>query len=198
MKARTKNIYCLEIGDWFGSLKKKTSVEPILQLLKESPLEVQYIHRDVATEEELHYYLRKWTQTRYRDYPILYLAFHGSPGCIHLSKADGHGKTITTDDLFALLNGRCHRRLIHFGACKVLDINGHTVNRYLNESGAVGISGYAHNVDWVLSSIFELYYLAALQDNQFTKSGMRAVEDRLHKRAGRLTKELRFKMRVKR
>jgi hypothetical protein len=196
MKARAKGIYCLEIGEWYGSLKDKNSVEPVLQLLHDSPDRVPYIHRDVATEEELQYYLRKWVQSRHVAYPILYLAFHGSPGCIHVAKANGRTKEIPTDALFAQLAGKCHKRVIHFGACKVLDIHGHTVRKYLNQSGAVAISGYASNIDWVLSTIFDLYYLAALQENQFTKSGMHAVEARLHQRAYRLTRQLRFRMRV--
>jgi len=84
-----KGIYCLEIGEWFGTLKKKIAVEPLLELLKESPLEVPYIHGDVSTYDELCYYLRKWIQIKYDDYPILYLAFHGVPGGITISSESG-------------------------------------------------------------------------------------------------------------
>jgi len=187
----------LEIGDWYGSLKKITSVKANLKLLNESPLEVPYIYRDIATKEELFYYIKKWTQARHRDYPILYLAFHGSSGCIHLFKDNGHDTTMTIDDLFDLLKGKCHGRAIHFGSCESMDLNGHTVNKYLKSSGAVSISGYAADVDWVLSSVFEMYYLSELQHNQFTKSGMQSVYERLHKRAGYFAKELKFKMWIK-
>ncbi len=197
MIKRPKGIYCLEIGEWYGSLKKKTSVEAVLKLLKESPLEVPYIHRDIATKEELFYYIQKWTQARHKGYPILYLAFHGSPGCIYLFKENGRETNITTDDLFKQLKGKCRRRVIHFGSCESLDMNGHKVNKYLKSSGAVGISGYTAEVDWVVSSVFEMYYLSELQQNQFTKSGMQAVYERLHKRAGYFTKELNFTMRIK-
>lgn len=197
MRKRPKGIYCLEIGEWYGTLKKKTSVESLLQLLRESPLEVPYIHRDIATEDELTYYIQKWTQSSYGDYPILYLAFHGSPGCIYINSTKGREKEIKTDDFFKLLKGKCHKRIIHFGSCKVLDINGHTAKKYLDASGAVAISGYTSDVDWVLSSVFEMYYLSELQDNKFTKSGMQAVDKRLRKRAAALTKELKFKLKIK-
>jgi len=59
MNKGKKGIYCLEVGEWFDSLKEKTSVEPVLTLLHDSLLSVPYIHRDIATEAELHYYLRK-------------------------------------------------------------------------------------------------------------------------------------------
>ncbi len=187
----------MEIGDWYGSLKKTTSVKAVLKLLNESTLEVPYIYRDIATKEELYFYIKKWTQAKHSDYPILYLAFHGSSGCICLFKDNGRETTITTDDLFDLLKGKCHRRVIHFGSCKSLDMNGHTVNKYLKSSGAVSISGYVADVDWVLSSVFEMYYLFELQKNKFTKSGMQAVYKRLHKRAGFFTKKLKFTMKMK-
>ncbi len=197
MNKGKKGIYCLEVGEWFNSLKEKTSVEPVLTLLHDSLLSVPYIHRDIATGAELRYYLRKWTQSKHKDHPILYLAFHGSPGRIHLSKENGHSMTINTDELFALLKGKCHKRVIHFGACSVLDIHGHKVNRYLRESGAAAISGYANEVDWVPSSAFEMIYLAELQGNQFTKPGMRAVRGRVRKTAPHLAKTLGFRMRVR-
>lgn len=197
MKKGTKGVYCLEIGEWFGSMKKRHSVEPILQLLQQSPLQVPYIHRDIATEPELRFYMRKWAQGRHRDYPILYLAFHGSPGCIHLSKENGRALEVSTEDLFQLLSTRCQRRVIHFGACSVLNIHGHTANRYLRESGAVAISGYGVDVDWVNSSIFELLYLTELQRNAFTPAGLRAVRSRVARAAARLGKSLQFKIRIK-
>ncbi len=194
---KTKGIYCLEVGEWFNSLKKRSSVEPILQLLHESPLAVPYIHRDIATDTELRYYLRKWTQGRHKDYPILYLAFHGNPGCIQVRKENGKAFDYDTDDLFKLLEGKCHRRIIHFGSCSVLNIHGHTVNRYIQESGAASISGYADDVDWVTSSVFEMLYLSLLQHNQFTKPGLKAVRNKLNNMASRLCEDLKFKMRIK-
>ena len=168
----------MEIGEWFDTMKNKNSVEPILQLLHDSPLAVPFIHRDIATEVEFRYYIRKWTQSKQKDYPILYLAFHGSPGCIYLTKENGHSMAFYTDDLFALLQDKCHKRVIHFGACSVLDMHGHKVNKYLRDSCAVAISGYENDVDWVAASVFEMLYLAELQDNRFTRTGIKAVKSR--------------------
>lgn len=187
---KRKGIYCLETGEWFTTLKCKNSVEPVLQLLQDSPLSVPYIHRDIATKEELHYYIQKWTQAKHKDYPILYLAFHGSPGYIHLS---GRSKGLSTDDLFNELAGKCHKRVIHLGLCESLDKHGNTLNRYLRDSGAAAISGFAGEVDWVESTIFETLFFSELQKNQFTKPGLRAVRYRLMKTASVLNKSLRFK-----
>jgi hypothetical protein len=197
MKRGSKGVYCLEIGEWFGSMKKRHSVEPILQLLHQSPLQVPYIHRDIATEPELRFYLRKWIQCRHRGYPILYLAFHGSAGCIHLSKENGRSVQVNTDDIFGLLSDSCRGRIIHFGACSVLNIHGNTVNRYLRLSGAAAISGYGADVDWVNSTLFDLLYLSELQANQFTRPGLRAVRNRVALTASRLGKSLMFNIRIK-
>lgn len=191
MKRGKKGIYCLETGEWFTTLKCKNSVEPVLQLLQDSPLSVPYIHRDIATKEELLYYIRKWIQVKHKDYPILYLAFHGSPGYIHLS---GRSKGLSTDDLFNELTGKCHRRVIHFGSCKVLDLHGHTINKYLHHSGAAAISGFARDISWVESTIFDTLFFSELQENQFTKPGLCAVRNRLMKIASDLSKALQFKI----
>ena len=198
MSRLKKGIYCLEVGEWFGTLKKKHSVEPVLQLLRDSLLAVPYIHRDIATQVELLYYLKKWTQGRHRDYPILYLAFHGEPGRIKLCKQNGRGTDFDTEDLFAELQGKCHKRIIHFGACSVLDMHGHIVNRYLRDSDAAAISGYGGDVDWIDSSAFDMLYLAQLQSNQFTKAGIRAVRNRVMKLAPPLSNELKFRMVMRR
>jgi hypothetical protein len=198
MKRRRKGIYCLEVGEWFDNMKARTSVEPVLQLLRDSPSRVPYIHRDIATETELRFYLLKWLQGKHRDYPILYLGFHGSPGRIHLRKENGRTTEMDTDDLFAMLTGRCHRRLIHFGSCSVLDLHGHTVNRYLRDSGAIAISGFKHDVDWLESSIFELLYLGELQENEFTRSGVAAVNRRIRTKAAGFCQRLGFSVKIKR
>lgn len=192
-----KGIYCLEIGEWTSSLKEKTSVEPMLELLRQSPLRVPFIHRDIATEGELRFYLSKWVQGRHRAYPILYLAFHGSPGCIHLNMENGRPTTLSTDDLFCHLEGKCKGRIVHFGACSVLDVHGKTMNRYLAQSGATAISGFKSDIDWTQSAFLELLFLSELQHNQFVRSGIRAVERRVHATASKLGKSLRFRICIK-
>lgn len=197
MRKNRHGIYCLEVGEWFGSLTKKDSVAPVLQLLHDSPLSVPFIHRDIATDVEFRYYLAKWTQSRHNDYPILYLSFHGSPGCIHVFKENGKPAELSTDDLLSMLEGKCNRRLIHFGCCSVLNMHGHIINKYLRESGAVAVSGYSQDVDWIKSTVFEMLYLSELQTRPFTKASMTSIHNRMRKIASPLCKELGFRMVVK-
>lgn len=192
-----KGIFCLEIGEWFGTLKRKHTVEPVLEFLKRSPLRVRYIHRDVATRGELGFYLRKWTQARHADYPILYLAFHGRPGEILLADEGGKTGPVSVEDLSAFLAGGCHRRIIHFGACSVLNLKSRTVSRYVKKWNALAITGYACEVDWVFSSVFDALFLAVLQENPFTRAGMLTVAKRMRTIASTLNRELGFRVVVK-
>ncbi|MCX7829967.1 MAG: hypothetical protein N2445_02765 [Acidobacteria bacterium] len=191
---KSKGVFCLEISDWFGSMKKKNTVEPVLELLHHSPLEVPYIHRDVATKEELNFYLKKWTLAEYKCYPILFLAFHGAPGEIFLAQ---NNKVMSIDELLKILEGRCHRKIIHFGACSVFNLQGKILKRILTRFNALAISGYSAEVDWVTSSVFEMLFLAELQKNALTKSGVIAVKKRIKEIAPKLSKKLGFKMLVK-
>lgn len=195
--AKPKGIYCLEIGEWYDSLKHRTSVEPALQLLNGSPSKVPYIHRDIATEPELRYYLRKWWQSKHRNYPILYLAFHGEAGRILLKKENGLDSFMEIESLFELLEGRCHRRVIHFGSCSVLKLHGQKINSFLKQTGALAISGFTSNVDWIDSTVFDAIYLSELQENAFTRPGMKAVQNRLKRKAKQLWDDLGFHHKIR-
>jgi hypothetical protein len=192
--SRGKGIFCLEIGEWFGTLKRKHTVEPVLEFLKQSPLGVRFIHRDVATRGELGFYLRKWTQARHANYPILYLAFHGRPGEILLADECGRTGPVTVADLSPFLSGNCHRRIIHFGACSVLNLRSRKVREYVHDWNALAMTGYACEVDWVMSSVFDALFLAVLQDNPFTRSGVLAVAKRMKTIASTLNRELGFRV----
>lgn len=189
-----KGIFCLEISDWFGTMKKKNTVEPVLELLHHSPLEVPYIYRDVATIEELNFYLKKWTLAEYGKYPILFLAFHGAPGKIFLPQSN---KAVKIDELLNVLKGKCHRKIIHFGACRVFNLQTNFLKTVLSKFDALAISGYSAEVDWVTSTVFETLFLAELQKNAMTKSGVTAVKNRIKEFTPHLSKKLGFKMVIK-
>ncbi len=192
-----KGIFCLEIGEWYDSLRAKHTVEPILGLLEHSPLRVPYIHRDIATQGDLKFYLKKWIQAKHSNYPILYLAFHGRPGEIFLADDNGRSKPFSIQDLFSSLQGCCHKRIIHFGACSVLDLHGLTMNKYVRDLNALAISGYATDVDWVTSSVFDLLFLSELQKNQMTKAGVSAVQKRIKQISSALNHKLKFRVFIK-
>ena len=58
---KVRGIFCLET-DWSTQVRKSPSVEPMLELLKSSPLAIPFIHRNVVTLDALEYYTKKWAQ----------------------------------------------------------------------------------------------------------------------------------------
>ena len=191
MSSRSHNgIFCLE-GDWDDDLRIPTTMQPVFDLLAKSQNPpVPSIRRNVSTEDGLRYYLRKWIQRKYRDFPLLYLGFHGEPGGIYISGR----QAITLDWLEDCLHGNCHRRVIHFGSCSTMMEHGRRLNRFLSRTGALAVCGYRTDVDWMLTAAFEVILLSGFQLHGFTRAGMRAAQRRVVREAGNLARDLRFRM----
>jgi len=164
-----KGIFCLE-GLWQTDLRKASTVQPILAFLQQN-IGIPYIYRDCGTQEEFKFYLSKFSRARYRDYPILYLAFHGEPGKILISRKT----SLSLADIGELLGNQCKGRLVIIGSCSVLDINKRILKAFLKSTGAFAVCGYRNDVDWVRSTAFELLLLTELQDNMFDGRGVKSI-----------------------
>ncbi len=181
-----KHIFCLE-GLWDSNLKEQSSIEPAMELLaKVYPL--KFIHKDCATTQELEYYLSKWTQKKYKDYPILYLAFHGSENAIHLSNG-----SYTMDQISEILSGKCKNRIIIFSSCGTLGTGKKNISNFLKKTGALAVCGYKTDIDWVKSSVHDILIIEALQDNEYSLRGITAIANRLKKISAQF-KELEFQI----
>jgi len=190
--ARSKGVFCLE-GDWDKDLRYRATVGPVLELLDRSGFpSVPHIRRDIGTLAEFEYYLGKWTQRRYAAYPILYLGFHGGPGILKVG--DQRSGPVTLAWLEEQLGGACKGRVIHFGSCGTLATHGNRLRSFLQRTGALAICGYKQDVDWMLSAAFELILIYQFQFNALTRAGMGAVSRRVRSTAGRLARELQFRM----
>ena len=191
-----KGVFCLE-GDWEKDLKSRTSIGPLLELLEKSGYpSVPYIRRDVGTLTEFDYYLGRWTLKKYNPYPILYLGFHGSPGRLHVGHGAGSG--IDLKELEERLEGKCKKRIVHFGSCGTLDIHGTRIRNFIKRTGALAVCGYKSEVDWMLSAAFEIILFYELQYNALTRSSMVAVRRRVRSQASKLARQLKFRMMIAR
>lgn len=168
----SEGIFCLE-GLWDNDLKKKSTVEPILQLL-ELNNKIPYIHKDCATVEEFNFYATKWSRKAYAKYPILYLAFHGEEGSIVFP-----GTKYSLDDIASLLEGKCKSSIIVIGSCSVLNIDKRHLKRFILKTGALAICGYKIIVDWMRSTAFEVLLLSELQKNKFDRRGIDSMNSKL-------------------
>lgn len=188
-----KNVFCLETYSWYKG-KNRTSVEPILELLRRMG-RCDYLHRDVATRSEFEYFLNDYLDKVNKAYPILYLGFHGSdePPCICL----GNGEQISLDELSEMIDGSCSNRVIHFGSCSTMNMHGNKLNNFVSSTQALAVCGYREEVGWLESAAFETLILGTLQEVSFTKQGMGKFDRLLRERAEHLYKTLGFKIKVK-
>lgn len=187
-----KGLFCLE-GEWDKDLRGRTTVGPLLELLESSHYpSIRSICRDVATPHQLEHFLRMWIRKKYDAYPILYLGFHGDPGTLFM--APGKKGPVEFAWLEERLAGACRGRIIHFASCGTLAVHGNRLNRFLERTGALAVSGYRSDVDWIQSAAFELVLLSALQFNTFTRQGLTAALRRVMKDAGSLARGLEYRM----
>lgn len=156
---------------------------------------MRHVHRDVVVRNEFEYYLRKWVQKHHADFPILYLGFHGEEGSIYFESST-RSDSIDLDSLENSLRGNCCGRMIHFGSCSTLGLDARRIKRFLRETGLKGVTGYKQEIAWVDSAAFELILLDRLTDAQrgFTKASLAAVERDARSTAGRLARDLGFRM----
>lgn len=148
-------IFCLE-GEWNSDPRARESVVPLLQLLEQLKV-AKTIHRDVATQAELTYYLKKWGQARYADYKVLYLAAHGDAAELYLGQ-----DTVGLDELGRLLEDKCRGRVVYFGSCLTLNQTDDRLLAFAKQTGAKAVIGYSTEIDWLDSAAFELLLLDRL------------------------------------
>lgn len=188
---KMKGIFCLE-GDWDNDLRSKRSIMPVLELLHRSnDPPVLSIRRDIGTIAEFEHYLKKWSQQRYSQYPLLYLAFHGDPGILYMGDRGTH---VDLDWLEEKLAGRCNGCIVHFGSCGTLDTHGKRLYRFMRNTRALAVCGYKTSVDWMLSTAFEIILLSAFQKNALTRAGIRAAHNRIKREASGLIRDLKFSL----
>lgn len=154
-RAALPGIFCLE-GEWDPDLRRRQSVLPILELLERLDL-ARTIHRDVATRDELAFYLAKWGQKRYRDYEVLHLACHGDAGSIQLGRDE-----MGLEELAALVTGKSQGRVVYFASCLTLGLDEDRLVNFQKQTGAKAVVGYAKEIDWVDSAAFEVLLLDRL------------------------------------
>jgi hypothetical protein len=185
-----KRIFCLE-GLWEQDLTKKSTILPILDLLYLND-NIEFIYRDCATKEETEFYLQKWTQEKYAYFPILFLAFHGEEGTIHIGKTN-----YPVDRLSEILSGKCANAIIFFASCMTLKMDKRKLKKILVKTGALAICGYRSDVDWMKSAAFELLVLNEMQRNSLTVQGVDAIRRRVMSEYPKMVKDFKFIMLTK-
>lgn len=149
--SRKRNIACLE-SLWSRRTENRLNVLPMLELISKTQ-DVKFSHLTCNTREELKYNLNLLCK---RNYGILYFAFHGSPGKIHL-----HSEKISLTQLSEMMNCRFANWIIHFGTCSTLR-KPREVEYFVEHTKVSLVTGFTRDVDWIESASFELLLFKAL------------------------------------
>ncbi len=194
-KSAKKGIFCMETDRWYRQ-KDTHTVEPILQLI-ERVSGAKYEHHDIATSTEFEYCLTRYLKRGYKNYPILYLGFHGWSADeveddAHISLSDG--TNITLNQMEEWIDGRCKDRFIYIGSCGVLQTHLKRLKRFVQNTGAVALAGYKEEIDWLESATFDMLALGQLQNAAFVKNSIRKFANDLETGAKTLHKRLGFRV----
>ena len=161
---KSRGVFCIETV-WYET-EDHTSMRPVLELLRDGYLRVPFVQRMAITKDEFTAYVMEWLALEAREYPILYLGYHGEKGSIDLG---GRGYVDENElgfhDVGARLvdGGGCRNRIVHFASCATLDVDDEDIEVFLEETGASAVSGYSKTIDWVAAATLDMLYLKEMQ-----------------------------------
>lgn len=185
-----KNIFCLE-SEWELSKSKKmrdrASMLPLLNFLEQSK-GVEYVFRNVASRSDLKYYINQLGYKTYKNFHIIYLAFHGTSKALEIPAEKDN--PLFFSELADISNGGFQGKIVHFGSCRTLLTSDERIQGFKEQTGAKLISGYTKNIDFIRSSILDFAYFSELVDIQ----NVGAIEKRMKKRYDKLMDDLGFKI----
>jgi len=163
-------VLCLE-GLWHEhEFDDRSSVLPSLEMLERLGVLDSFVYHDVATRDELRFHLQRWCEME-NDFFTLYLAFHGSAGTLHLSRAE----SVALDELEAELSGQLDKCVVYLGSCSVMNDKA-MVKRFIKATGAAAVIGYTTDVDWVESAAMDLMVLEKLSRYAKLGTALNALE----------------------
>lgn len=156
-------IYCIETTDWESS-GPQPSARHMLRLI-ESIDGTPFIHRTFSSWEELSGLLVRATRESNEDFPVLYLASHGTEWGLTATQAQGkrrHMRSIDLAELAEPLRGRGAGRILFLSACEMMRRRSSVLHSFLAETDLEGVIGYGRGVTWLESAQLELGLLALL------------------------------------
>jgi len=187
-KSRHKNVFCIE-GNWTNDLRDRRSIKTALEFLEHnsySKKPVLHTHRQCSSKQEFENLIKESCFKRYDQYSILYLAFHGNAGRLHVGKR----VTMRLEEIAEMLEGKAANKIIHFGSCETMYVMRRELNKFMKQTGALAISGYEKTIDFMPSTFLDLLYFQFCQ--QYQK--MYLIERDVKQYYGKLARELGFKM----
>jgi hypothetical protein len=146
---------------------------------------VKYVYHKCDTKDEFYKRLQQFTKGTYKNYPILYFAFHGKPNRIEVEN-----QYITLKDIATALEGKLANKIVHFGSCYTMRTSEKNIHNFITTTNCQFISGYRKFVDYIEACAFELLYFDLLQE--FTSVGK--LHRKLDSGDNNLNHKLKFKL----
>lgn len=156
-------IFCLET-EWKQSihdLKEQSKVLPLLEYLKRVN-NTQYVFRQVATIHDFDYYITHLLYDSYSNYNTVYLCFHGYVS--NIAFADKNN--ISLQDIGEKYTSIFEGKKVHFGSCSTLHITEKEAMQFKANTKAKLLTGYAREVPFVESFLFELWLINILANHK--------------------------------
>ena len=179
---KERGVFCVETV-WYET-PDKTSMRPVLEAMEDSYLNVPFLYRSAVTQDEFQHNLREWTSTfneEERNYPILYLGYHGEAEKIVLGEHGFFGRSeISIEQLAEGLAGKCKNRVIHFGSCSTLDAADELIEYFLDQTECSAISGYSKRAEWTEAMALDVLYIKMMQyggGKALTPTVMKSIRD---------------------
>lgn len=119
---------------------------------------IKYIYYKCNTREEFFKRLQQFTKGTYKNYTILYLAFHGRTNRIEVEN-----QYITLKEIATALEEKLANKIVHFGSCSTLRTSEKNIQHFITTTNCQFISGYKKDVKYIDACAFELLYFELLQ-----------------------------------
>lgn len=157
-------IFCLET-EWdegIQQLREKSAVKSLLDFMEHDLiLDAEYCFRQVATSYDFKYYFEHLLKPQYKDFNMVYLCFHGSPGKIYFA----NGKTLSLTGIKNRYPGIFKNRFVHFDSCSTLLKTARSMFEFKKETGARIVTGFLNDVPFTESFLFEVWLFSVLCKN---------------------------------
>ena len=158
LKTYEKNIACLE-SLWGHNLEERVSIAPMIDLIAKLN-GVKFTYLSCNTREEFGFSLRGIRDShKKRDCGILYLAFHGEPGCLLLPDDD----VLTLEELAILMSTMFRGWIVHFGTCSTVSTRESRLQNFIKNTQVALLVGYGKTIDWAESTSMDLILLDWMQ-----------------------------------
>lgn len=80
--------------------------------------------------------------------------------------------------------------MIHFGSCSTLSAHKDDINEFLEKTGALSISGYQRNIEFISSTVIDILFFELCQNYKQIK----AIDNNMTKNYEGLCEQLEFKI----